>query len=79
MFLFFSERKCALYFLCCPGWGCELGIFWLLIYFSFHSKAEPQRPTRGRCYDHNFLRFSTISGEKIGVFLKSQCYDQNFA
>jgi hypothetical protein len=27
MFLFFSERKCALYFLCCPGWGCELGIF----------------------------------------------------
>jgi hypothetical protein len=25
---------------------------------------------RGRCYDHNFLRFSTIFGEKIGVFLK---------
>jgi hypothetical protein len=32
-----------------------------------------------RCYDHNFLRFSTIFGEKIGVFLKNQCYDQNFA
>jgi hypothetical protein len=32
-----------------------------------------------RCYNHNFLRFSTIFGEKIGVFLKSQCYDQNFA
>jgi hypothetical protein len=31
--------------------------------------------TRGRCYDHNFLRFSTIFGEKIGVFLKNQCYD----
>jgi hypothetical protein len=24
----------------------------------------------GRCYDHNFLRFSPIFGEKIGVFLK---------
>jgi hypothetical protein len=33
---------------------------------------------RGRCYDHNFLRFLTIFGEKIGVFLKNQCYDQNF-
>jgi hypothetical protein len=33
----------------------------------------------GRCYDHNFLQFSTIFGEKIGVFLKNQCYDQNFA
>jgi hypothetical protein len=35
-------------------------------------------PTRGRCYDHNFLRFLTIFGEKIGVFLKNQCYDHNF-
>jgi hypothetical protein len=26
----------------------------------------------GRCYDHNFRRFSTIFGEKIGVFLKNQ-------
>jgi hypothetical protein len=37
------------------------------------------RPIWGRCYDHNFLQFSTIFGEKIGVFLKNQCYDQNFA
>jgi S-adenosylmethionine:tRNA-ribosyltransferase-isomerase (queuine synthetase) len=37
------------------------------------------RVTRGRCYDQNFLRFSTIFGEKIGVFLKNQCYDQIFA
>jgi hypothetical protein len=38
------------------------------------------RPTtRGRCYDHNFLRFLTIFGEKIGVFLKYQCYDQKFS
>jgi hypothetical protein len=35
--------------------------------------------SRGRCYDHNFLRFLTIFGEQISVFLKSQCYDQNFA
>jgi hypothetical protein len=34
--------------------------------------------TRGRCYDHNFLRFSPIFGEKIGVFLENQCYDQFF-
>jgi hypothetical protein len=26
---------------------------------------------RGRCYDHNFLRFLPILGEKIGVFLKN--------
>jgi hypothetical protein len=26
-----------------------------------------------------FLRFVPIFGEKIGVFLKNQCYDQNFA
>jgi hypothetical protein len=37
------------------------------------------RPIWDRCYDHNFLRFSTIFGEKIGVFRKNQCYDQNFA
>jgi hypothetical protein len=35
--------------------------------------------TRGQCYDHNFLQFFPIFGEKIGVFLKNQCYDQNFA
>jgi hypothetical protein len=32
----------------------------------------------GRCYDHNFLRILPIFGEKIGVFLKNQCYDQFF-
>jgi hypothetical protein len=35
--------------------------------------------TRGRCYDHNCLQFLTIFGEKIGVFLKYQCYDQLFS
>jgi hypothetical protein len=44
----------------------------------FCSQARRFMP-RGRCYDHNFLRFSTIFSEKIGVFLKNQCYDQNFA
>jgi hypothetical protein len=28
--------------------------------------------TRGRCYDHNFLRFSPIFGETIGVFIKNR-------
>jgi hypothetical protein len=37
------------------------------------------RVTRGRCNDHNFRRFLLIFGEKIAVFLKNQCYDQNFA
>jgi hypothetical protein len=32
----------------------------------------------GRCYDHNFLRFSTIFGKKNWRFPKSQCYDQIF-
>jgi hypothetical protein len=32
----------------------------------------------GRCYDHNFLQFFPIFGEKFGVFLKYQCYDQFF-
>jgi hypothetical protein len=31
-----------------------------------------------QCYDHNFLRFLTIFREKIGVFLKNQCYHQFF-
>jgi hypothetical protein len=33
---------------------------------------------RDRCYDHNFWRFLTIFGKKIGVFLKNRCYDQHF-
>jgi hypothetical protein len=32
----------------------------------------------GRCYDHNYLRFLPIFGEKIGVFLKNHCYDPIF-
>jgi hypothetical protein len=35
--------------------------------------------TWGRCYDHNFLRFFPIFGEKFGVFLENQCYDQFFS
>jgi hypothetical protein len=33
------------------------------------------RPTWGRCYDRNFLRFVPIFGGKIGGFIKYQCYD----
>jgi hypothetical protein len=32
----------------------------------------------GRCYDHIFCDFWQFSAEKIGVFLKNQCYDQIF-
>jgi hypothetical protein len=35
-------------------------------------------PFRGRCYDHNLPRILPIFCEKIGVFLKNQCYDPNF-
>jgi hypothetical protein len=37
-----------------------------------YSQTRENVFSRGRCYDHNFLRFF---GEKIGVFLKNQCYD----
>jgi hypothetical protein len=29
--------------------------------------------------DHNFLRYVPIFGEKIGDFLKNQCYDEIYA
>jgi hypothetical protein len=38
-----------------------------------HGKGD-----QGSIYDHNFLRFLPIFCEEIGVFLKNQCYDQNF-
>jgi hypothetical protein len=33
----------------------------------------------GRCYNHNFLRFLSIFGEKMAFFLKNQYNDQLFA
>jgi hypothetical protein len=52
------------------------------VWFSKSAQTIAQKakisPIWGRYYDHNFLRFSTILGEKIGVFLKNQCYDQFF-
>jgi hypothetical protein len=45
----------------------QIGIFGL-------KKMPSGNPeTWGRCYDHNFLRFLAIFGEKNGVFLKNQC------
>jgi hypothetical protein len=38
-----------------------------------------QKLIRGRCHDHNFMRFSSIFVKKIGVPLKNQCYDPNYA
>jgi hypothetical protein len=34
---------------------------------------------RGRCYDHNFLRFSTIFGEKLAFFSKNNVMIKSFA
>jgi hypothetical protein len=60
----------------------------LVILLSFSQKNYPKKtvtqlakihPIWGRCYDHNFLRFSTIFCKKLAFFLKNQCYDQNFA
>jgi hypothetical protein len=41
-------------------------------------KTQLASSSWGRCYDHNFLRFSPIYGDKIGEFLKKQCYDHFF-
>jgi hypothetical protein len=46
--------------------------------FPLQHKVRKSNWSWGRCYDHNFLRFLPIFGEKIGVFLKKQCYDQFF-
>jgi hypothetical protein len=36
--------------------------------------------SRGRCYEHNFRRFSPIFGEKMAFFLKANVtYDPNFS
>jgi hypothetical protein len=32
----------------------------------------------GACYEHNFLRFLPIFGEKIGVIIRKQCFDPIF-
>jgi hypothetical protein len=54
-----------------------VGVRWSGDYF-FQKKQYKCLSTRGRCYP-NFLRFLPIFGEKNGVFLKNQCYDQIFA
>jgi hypothetical protein len=43
-----------------------------------NADTEKKSCSRDRCYDHNFLRFLTIFGEKMAFFLKNQCYDQFF-
>jgi hypothetical protein len=37
------------------------------------------KPSRSRYYNHNFLHFSAVFGEKFCVFLKNQCYNEIFA
>jgi hypothetical protein len=52
---------------------CRLG----LLYGRFFQKGI--RSPWGRCYDHNFLRFSPIFVAKNGAFLKNKCNYQFFA
>jgi hypothetical protein len=49
----------------------NIDIYTLLGYIEFVDSV-----TWDRCCDHKFLLYLTIFGEKIGVFLKNQCYDQ---
>jgi hypothetical protein len=42
------------------------------------SRTVNLRMARDQCYDHNFLRFLTVFGEKIGVFLKKQILRSQF-
>jgi hypothetical protein len=46
---------------------------WLIMQWSIETESTlwACRVTRGRCYDHNFLRFLPIFCEKIGVFSKT--------
>jgi hypothetical protein len=46
------------------------GVVYIMVSRRLELWVVRSNPTMGRCYDHNFLRFSTIFGEKIGVFLK---------
>jgi hypothetical protein len=58
----------------------KIGIIGMQIYHLATLLNPPTHcPIRGRCYDHNFLQFFPIFGEKIGGFLKYQCYDQLFS
>jgi hypothetical protein len=45
---------------------------------NFDFKDEIQSSNWGRRYDHKFRRFLPIFGEKIGVFLPTQCYYPNW-
>jgi hypothetical protein len=59
-------------------WRCMISLCDTFYTFSRRSNIGKEA-SRGRCYDHNFLRFFPIFGEKIGVFLKYQSYDQLFS
>jgi hypothetical protein len=39
--------------------------------FAQSKTVKPALPIWGRCYDHNFLRFSTIFGENLAFFSKT--------
>jgi hypothetical protein len=48
------------------------GLGYILVDFFANSSGHVGcRMARGRCYDHNFLRFSTIFGKKLAFFSKT--------
>jgi hypothetical protein len=47
--------------------------------FAQSGRSSRLKLAGGRCYDHNFLRFWPIFGEKIGVFSKTNVMIKNFA
>jgi hypothetical protein len=51
----------------------QIGIFGLKIGITSDNPVQlaKNRPIWGRCYDHNFLRFSPIFGEKMAFFSKN--------
>jgi hypothetical protein len=42
----------------------DMGVASRAYQFNYSSQGSIFPSTRGRCYDHNFLRFSAILGEK---------------
>jgi hypothetical protein len=51
----------------------------ILSRLSWRWAKQERADSRGQCYDRHFERFLPIFGEKLGVFLKKQCYDAIFA
>jgi hypothetical protein len=76
---FLKNWSCNLSFLCNELFFEKLVL--QCVHFTLRRTILEYAETKSwdRRYDHNFLRFLTIFGEKIGVFIKNQCYDELFS